>query len=182
MTDNIWICTGHRYSKLNDVSIVEKDKTDEVLHTILSYYFNNRDVSIIRTGMALGFDLAVADFGIRNNIPVHAYIPYVGQEYKWSDRDKKRYENLISNCSSISIASDKYPSSYKEATAALYGRNRILVKGATNCVALKRHDINKGGTVYTMGLCDRYNVIVDNIWDSFSDLSLSINLPISQIT
>ncbi len=97
----------------------------------------------IISGLALGYDQLVAVIAFRNNIPVIGAIPFIGQENRWSEKQKITYKKIIEKCSETVIVSDGDYAVWK-----LMERNKYIVdhsdvvlayfsgqsSGTSNCV------------------------------------------------
>jgi len=86
--------TGHRPNKLGGYD--NNSNLSKPLKTRLSTIFISRNFQqpIIITGMALGVDTWAAEFAIKNNIPFHAYVPFVGQEKMWPAESQAHYKQI----------------------------------------------------------------------------------------
>src|SRR5690349_15274598 len=53
------------------------------------------------SGMALGFDSWLAYVAIKLGIPLSCYVPFKGQESRWSDEQKKFYHKTLDLADSV---------------------------------------------------------------------------------
>ena len=84
-------CTGHRPNKLGGYSSDISRRLEALAHSWLSVVMPDEVIS----GMALGWDQAVAWAAYRLGIPFRAYIPFDGQESKWPPAARNAYEQLL---------------------------------------------------------------------------------------
>lgn len=171
--------TGHRYVALAGNHLWSC--THKALVEALSIQYKKEehdDELLLLSGMAQGWDMAVARFALDNNIPFHAYVSYLGQDYMWPLDIRKEYEELIKNANKVVVATDKYPTTYKEAAASNYKRDRLLVMDSDKLWALQRPGIIKGGTAYTVKYAKSKQKDVLNLWDTFVAVSADRNLPL----
>lgn len=99
------------------------------------------------SGMAIGVDLDFAEIIIKlkNKYPVvlECAIPCPNQTYKWSDKDKLRYEKIMKQADNVTLVSERY------APECMLKRNRYMVD-KSNLIIAVFNGIEKGGTWYTM--------------------------------
>lgn len=89
--------TGHRPDKLggyNNESFLK-------LVNIAENALKQMSVTEVISGMALGWDMALAQAAINLNIPFIAAVPFKGYEIMWQEKSKKYYYNLLSKAKSI---------------------------------------------------------------------------------
>lgn len=101
-------------------------------------------------GMALGSDTWAAEafLEVRDalrgfcDIRLHAYLPYPGQDTRWSDKNRRRYHRILAACDTAEYACDRYLPDCMER------RNRAMVERADRLIAV--FDGQKGGTANTI--------------------------------
>lgn len=151
------ICgTGHRPNKLGGYGRPVLDRLIAVAHAWLEA--NRPDVVI--SGMALGWDQALAVAAIRLKIPTHAYIPCVGQESMWPEKSQKFYHKILERCA---FQRTVHPDTFTP--VCMQWRNEAMVDAADTVLAL--WDGSPGGT----GNCIRYakqkKKPIVNLWEAF---------------
>jgi len=154
------ICgTGHRPNKLGGYSQEAYDK----LLTIATIALTDTKPDKVISGMALGWDQALAEAAINLQIPVIAAVPFKGQEGVWTQSSKTKYKNIINKCSKIVVVCE---GGYSAASMQI--RNEWMVNNCNVVVAL--WDGTNGGT----GNCIRYAktkpVTILNYWNDFKSL------------
>lgn len=115
--------------------------------------------SVILTGMALGWDQALAKAAIEHGVPVVAYIPFIGQADRWSKRQAEDYSNLLNQCAEKKLISRSYR------PGAFQRRNEAMVDDANKIVAL--WDGSPGGTANCIEYAEVMGVPVENLWKTF---------------
>ncbi len=99
-------------------------------------------------GMALGTDSIAARMLTAQNIPWTAVIPFIGQESRWSESQKKEYTKLLLHTHHQIIL-------YAEYTASSYHeRNQIMIESSEICLAVY-DGRNNGGTKTVVEKCEK---------------------------
>ena len=151
--------TGHRPSKLGGYG-------DHVEHRLLQ--LARDELSILKpakiiSGMALGWDQALAQAAIDLNIPFDAYVPFVGQELTWPINTRTRYNLLCRAAANVIITSAGLYAPWK-----MLVRNERMVDASDHVLAI--WDGTSGGTAH----CIRYATLkrkpVTNCWSRWSIL------------
>lgn len=150
--------TGHRPNKLGGYGAkVYRD----LVHLAEAYITLAKPSGII-SGMALGWDQAWADAGINKGVPVHAAVPFVGQESRWPKESQDNFNRILKQCASVTIVCEGAYSAQKMQT-----RNEWMVDKADRVCAL--WDGTSGGT----GNCVRYvksiDKPLDNLWEALKN-------------
>lgn len=134
--------TGHRPNKLggyNNESFLK-------LINIAENALKQMDVDEVISGMALGWDMALAQAAVNLNIPFTAAVPFNGYELMWQDKSKKYYYKLLTKAKRIEYICDDGYSPEK-----MQIRNEWMVN---NCdVILTMYNGDTSGGTYN---CVRY--------------------------
>lgn len=109
------------------------------------------------TGMALGFDMLVAEVCLDLGIPYNAAIPCDGQEVRWSPDQRKRYRGLIEKAQETLVVS---PGPYEARKMAV--RNQWIVD-CSNVIVTYWNGESSSGTGMTVGMARRKNLPVMNL-------------------
>ena len=148
--------TGHRPDKLGGYDI---QATMRVIDFATKKMAEQKPTLII-TGMAIGWDMALAQAAINLNIPYHAYVPFVGQELKWPMSTRLYYKVLLNKAEHIKICC---PGDYSKESMQI--RNQMMVDDADLIGALW------GGTPGGTQNCLAYAIMVGkpyvNYWPQF---------------
>jgi len=126
--------TGHR--KLDH----DKDVVKEVIREKLHQY----EADAVVTGMALGFDMLVAEVCLEETIPFVAAIPCKDQTKLWPPHEKIRWTELMKKAWKYKIVS---PGPFE--TWKLFERNRWIVD-RSNIMLSYWNGVPKGGTAATV--------------------------------
>lgn len=164
--------TGHRPSKLkNGYSKNTHIKLISIASTWMKNYFN--DIERIYTGMALGWDTAVAKTCAYLNVPFVACIPFKGQEKKWSPADKDSYYSLLELASEIVYVDEleQYQLSFSQPgeyhIVKLQKRNEYMIDQlqSTDILLALWNKENSGGTYNCIKYAKNKNVNLINLWE-----------------
>jgi uncharacterized phage-like protein YoqJ len=162
--------TGHRPDKLGGWdSEVAFHKTVNIAVEALE----ETDPNGVVSGMAAGWDLALAHAAISLDIPLLCAVPFEGQDSRWSKFWRDKYKEALYNSMEIRTLFDPDRSSKWEVSKALTDRNHWMV----DYVYEKRGKIlalwngTKGGTAHCIRSAERRGVEIINYWERFSQLS-----------
>jgi uncharacterized phage-like protein YoqJ len=153
----ILAATGHRPNKLGGY----REGLTRKLEALASEFIVREQPTIIITGMALGWDLAVANAAWRHRIEFIAAVPFVGQERKWPTGVQRDYRFLLQRASKVEVIS---PGGYDP--AKMHIRNQWMVDRAHAMVALWDGS-DDGGTAACLKYARAKNVPVHNLWDDW---------------
>jgi uncharacterized phage-like protein YoqJ len=151
--------TGHRPGKLGG----NKPEVNSSLVTLAKealLYTPNVDMVI--TGMALGWDLAVAEACVELRVQFIAAVPFPNQTEKWTPESVLRYERLLGKAREIVVVSSEYH------VRAYQERNEWIVDRAQLVLALWNG--SSGGTSHCVRYAERKKVPVVNVWNSWRQL------------
>lgn len=129
--------TGHRVLD----SRFDEELLDRVILNLIKSGTRN-----FYCGMALGFDMQAAEIVLRHkknyDVRLCACIPCEEQNKYYSEKDKRRYENILSACD------EKIVFSYEYVEGCMQERDRFLVDNCDVLVCFLRK--KSGGTHYTV--------------------------------
>lgn len=149
--------TGHRPNKLGGYSDVAFDGLCEIIHDWLD---ENPQVEKIISGMALGWDMALADTAVVRGIPLVAAVPFVGQERMWPDKSKRIYQELLSGASEVVVVSEGEYAPWK-----MQVRNKWMVDNCDTVLAIWNG--TDGGTANCVRYAQAANKPIVNLWDKY---------------
>ncbi len=143
--------SGYRPSKLPFSS--ESDPMCEVLKLRLKeeiYTALQQGCTDFVCGMALGTDTWAAEtvlevkktLGAIKPVFLHAYLPFPGQDEKWSAKCRRRYRKILDQCDSVTVIAPQYLPDCMER------RNRAMIHRADRLIAV--YDGKNGGTKNTI--------------------------------
>lgn len=132
--------TGHRPNKLGGYKTPNATQTAirAQLRNLLAHWLSVEPGLEVISGMALGVDQWWAEEAMELNIPVHAFIPFWGQESKWPAESQAIYRGLLSRCATVQASANYY------SAAVMQTRNIDMVNAANWHVAV--WDGSSGGT------------------------------------
>jgi uncharacterized phage-like protein YoqJ len=148
--------TGHRPNVLCETMTYE-DGMVLLINYAIEILPSYKPTKII-SGMALGWDQAVAQAAVALGIPFIAAVPFVGQEFVWKDQQKTEYTRLLSLASEVKIVS---PGGYT--TQKYHERDKWMVDNSDSMLALWS-GVEKGGTYSTIKYAKKVQKPVFNVW------------------
>jgi uncharacterized phage-like protein YoqJ len=126
--------TGHRPSKLGGYSF----QAQYHLNAFALSQLSALRPSLVISGMAQGWDQALALAAVSLSIPFHAYVPCPGQQLLWPPAARSAYTNILARAARVHTISPSYTPS------AMQARNIAMVNACTDLLAL--WDGSPGGT------------------------------------
>lgn len=148
--------TGHRPNKLGGYSASASNRLRELAISEL----RRIEPSIVISGMAIGWDQALAEAAITLQIPLHAYTPFIGQEAAWPFESRSRFNRIMARASRVVVVS---PGNY--AAWKMQRRNERMVDDCTVLLAL--WDGSDGGTANCVRYAQRVQRSINNCWSRF---------------
>jgi uncharacterized phage-like protein YoqJ len=116
--------------------------------------------SHVNTGMALGWDQAVATACVHANTPFTAFLPFKTQASVWPKNDRLRHENLLRLAAKVVVVS---PGPYRAEKIQL--RNEALVDASAGLLALWSG--KPSGTANCVRYARSKNLPLVNVWTSW---------------
>ena len=150
--------TGHRPQKLGGVSPVVYEELFLFAHGMLAVF----EADVVISGMALGWDTAVAEAALMLGVPLHAYIPFAGQESQWSQESQKFYRALLRGAKKVVECS---PPGYS--AAKMQVRNCRMVDDCNILLAL--WDGSSGGTANCIEYARSRGKEIVNVWERWQE-------------
>jgi len=148
--------TGHRPEKLGGYSIEGRNKLYAFARLILNNEVAEQDTAFhVVQGMAQGWDQAVCDACVVLGIPVHARVPFEGQERHWPADAQTRYRRLLARCETVTVTSPTFTDD------AYLKRNRQMVDESQKLLSLSS---GTGGSEYTVRYAREQGVQVVDLW------------------
>lgn len=153
--------TGHRPDKLGGYDT----RVRLALGGLAAEYLYKTGPAEVISGMALGWDQALAGAAIALGIPLIAAVPFETQASRWPSESQARYKRLLAQATHVEIvtAGEVYGRLVNEAMEA---RNRWMVDRAGRMGAL--WDGSWGGTFNCIKYAEKVGVPVDNLWDRWA--------------
>jgi len=130
----------------------------------LSYVANEALVRLgatrVISGMALGWDQALAHAAVELKIPLVAAVPFKGQEEMWPASSQKRYNDLLRQAESVF-----YVSKPPYAAQKMHARNEYMVNECD--LLLVVWNGSAGGTSSCISYAKRMQKPIENMWDEW---------------
>lgn len=153
----IMAVTGHRPDKLGGY---KADVFDRLRRTA-EQSIDVMNPSVVITGMALGWDTAMAQAACLKGVPFHAYVPFEGQEEIWSEEAQAIYHDLLQRAEEVVYVCEPGFASWK-----MHKRNEAMVDAADYVGAL--YNGTSGGTARCIAYARTVKKHVLNAWDRFN--------------
>jgi len=154
MHNKVWAATGHRPQKIPNYKYPRLIK-------LCQAFLRKYQPSLLVVGGALGWDMAMANACLLENVEYDTHVPFVGQESKWSSDEQKQYNYLCSRSRKIILVSDGpyHPDKFKL-------RNISMVDSSDSVVALLSGP-QQSGTLHCVNYAESLNKPVINLWNSW---------------
>lgn len=153
--------TGHRPHKLGGYNLATRRSLSGFATDVLRELHPDRVIS----GMAQGWDQAVAVACIALDIPFIAAVPCPDQEKPWPPEAQDSYRRILDHAAEIVTVSPHYSSS------AMLKRDKWMVDAADQMLALWDGNIG-GGTANTIAYAEKRRVPVTNVWATWQHRDL----------
>ena len=150
--------TGHRPDKLGGYSDIAFNKLVKIAEEYLS---ENRPDKVI-SGMALGWDQALAQAAINLKIPFVAAIPFKNQECKWPNKSQTKYKTILAAASECVIVCEGEYAAWK-----MQVRNKYMVDNSDLVVAM--FDGTTGGTANCVNYAISKNKQIVNLYNKWNN-------------
>jgi len=149
----ILAATGHRPPKLGGYS----PQVFERLRAFARDRLTQMAPTSVISGMALGWDTAIAYAALDLSIPFDAYIPCEGQDSVWPLESRNTFAFLRARARHVRIICPSY------SAQAMQLRNRAMVDDCTDLLAL--YDGSRGGTANCIDYArTRPTIVIHNCW------------------
>ena len=122
----ILAATGHRPDKLGGYG----NKARDALFQTAIRSLEHLAPSYVISGMALGWDTAIAHAAIALNIPFEAAVPFIGQDSRWPSSSREIYAQLLEQADKYTVVSSGEYAAWK-----MQARNEYMVDSADQIIA-----------------------------------------------
>jgi uncharacterized phage-like protein YoqJ len=144
--------TGHRPDKLGGYRLPNPTYNEVI--TQLKNAFENLKPTMLITGMALGVDQWAAQVALEMGIPFWAAVPFDGQEGKWPEASRAKYQYLISRALGVTVVT---PGPFSSGKMQL--RNQWMVDRCHRLLAVWNG--TSGGTANCVGYATKIGRTID---------------------
>lgn len=158
--------TGHRPDKLGGYSDHVFSKAVFLAETYLKALPTClQKTTIVISGMALGWDMALAQAAInlQPNVELLAAVPFEGQEKVWPSKSQSLYRALLARADEVEIVSSGGYAAWKMQT-----RNEWMVDHCQELLALWNG--SEGGTANCIKYAEKVGCPVINLWSRWEML------------
>lgn len=132
------------------------------------------DPELVITGMALGWDQAIAEAAIELNIPFIAAVPFIGQEQAWKAiKVRERYREILKHAQEVKIVSEGGYHPYK-----MIVRNNWMVDqlGSDDGILALWNGRQEGGTYACIQYARSQGFTFYNVWNKLNEVRREMNL------
>lgn len=119
---------------------------------------HNKEKAGIISGMAQGWDNALAHAAINLNLPLLAAVPFEGMESKWPEESKEDFKYLLSKAAKVHIVCEGGYEPKK-----FYLRDKYMVDNADLVLAC-HNGSTEGGTAITVKYANEVQRPIENCW------------------
>lgn len=153
--------TGHRPNKLGGYSQPVRETLGNFAITILKDLAKEFPKLRVISGMALGWDQAVAIAATRLRIPVTAAIPCANHESRWPEDSQTKYRQILDHplVDTVLVSQDNY------SARCMQARNEWMVDNSQLLVALWNG--TPGGTANCVKYAESKQHDVANCWPAW---------------
>lgn len=156
--------TGHRPNKLGGYSDVAYKRLVKLAE---NYLRSNTEVTEVISGMALGWDQALAEAAILIGVRLTAAIPCYNQDKMWPEASKKKYRLLLGMARSVIFVTES------EYTGECMQKRNVWM--VDNCdTILTIHDGTSGGTYNCLQYAKSKNKHIVNLYEQYKVLTVSL--------
>lgn len=150
--------TGHRPNKLGGYGIAARLK----VHDIAVKALEEMKPQAVISGMALGWDTALAEASFVLDIPLIAAVPFEGQESMWPHLSQQKYQSMLRRASEVKYICDPGYAPWK-----MQVRNEWMVDHSHGVIAL--WDGSEGGTGNCIRYAQKVGKPIYNQWDRYNE-------------
>lgn len=152
--------TGHRPSKLGGYSPAAQTRLIAFANTLVRDIVpRNFAVGQYITGMALGWDMAIAEACVANDIPFIAAVPCAGQSSVWPGPSQAQWNRLIERAARVEVLAPAY------SPTCMNDRNHWMVDNSDHLLAL--WDGSHGGTANCVRYAQSRQHPLHNVWGAW---------------
>jgi uncharacterized phage-like protein YoqJ len=150
--------TGHRNIGKN-ITITADGRIFCAIRDELMQLLEKINPKQVISGMAIGFDLALADAAAQTRIPFTAAVPFKGHGALWGKANKSKHDTLLGLASVVVYTSEDYRN------AGVYViRDQWMVNNSDSLFAFY-DGRGTGGTKITMDYAEKQGKPILNVWN-----------------
>ena len=149
--------TGHRPNKLGGYS----KQASRRIYDVAKHYLDTMEPDGVISGLALGWDMELAEAALDLCIPLTCAIPFAGQESRWPKESQDRWNKIVKHATYTHIVSEGGYAPWKMQT-----RNIWMVDNCDLVLAL--WDGSDGGTGNCIKYANKIDKPIVNLWDKYN--------------
>lgn len=150
--------TGHRPNKLGGYG---QAATFRLYNTAVGVLEDLQPTKVI-SGMALGWDQALALAALNNEVPYIAAVPFMGQESVWPAQSQEQFRHLIKHAEELVVVCTGAYAGWK-----MQKRNQWMVDHCDKVIAL--WDGTAGGTANCVRYANTKGKEIINYYDKWKE-------------
>lgn len=158
----VYAGTGHRLEVLGGNTEEVHNKVVRYAKSVLASY---KPIKIF-SGMAIGWDTALAIAALDLGVPLIAVVPFKGQESIWPKHAQDRYHEILKQCAEVVYVCDGGFAIHK-----FHERDKWMVEHADEMIALWDGQ-EKGGTYATVKLTRKAKKTLHNVWPGWEQFEV----------
>jgi uncharacterized phage-like protein YoqJ len=166
MAEYVVAATGHRPPRLGlGYSLTDLAPLVRFAGQQLDKIAEAHQIDLVVSGMAQGWDLAIAEAAIERGLRVLAAVPFEAQDAKWPQYAREHYLSLLNRCARVEVVC---PGPY--AAWKFIKRDEFMVDVVKDCggvLAALYDGEGKGGTAHTVNYAIENGVAVSNFWGAW---------------
>lgn len=151
--------TGHRPDKLTKFGKPYTTEQHFGIVEVVIDWLEGHEVKKVISGMALGYDMALAHAAVELDIPFIAAVPFEGQERMWSPKSKAFFKTLLDKAAEVVYVCDPGYAPWK-----MQKRNEWMVDNSNVLLALYNGD-KTGGTANCVRYAESKGKVIVNLWE-----------------
>lgn len=148
--------TGHRPDKLGGYG----GDVHERLVRFAAVQLASLSPDTVLSGMALGWDQAIAEAALQHEIRLVCAVPFEGQEERWPEKSQRRYRDLLAKAAVVEILSGRPYAAFK-----MQDRNEWMVNRCDTVLALWNG--SDGGTANCLRYARSLGRPIVNAWPAW---------------
>jgi len=151
--------TGHR---LEVIGYDNKPK----LYRYASFIVAQYTPDVVISGMAIGWDQALAQGAVDNDVPFIAAVPFLGQADVWPKEAQEEYQALLDKAAEVVIVCEGGFATHK-----YHVRDQWMVDHGDAMLALW-NGVKHGGTYSTVKMAEKANKTIYNVWPGWEEFEV----------
>jgi uncharacterized phage-like protein YoqJ len=158
--------TGHRPNKLGGYGDDVQEKLLELALHSLDHLKPERVIS----GMALGWDQALAAAALIRGTYLIAAVPFASQASRWPAASQRTYESLLKKADRVVFVDEENGcrDAGEYSVLKMHQRNEWMVRSCDRLLALWNGD-ETGGTANCIQFARSLNVPITNAWQAWTE-------------